>query len=62
MAKKKFDIGYSMVVRCKVTVEAETKEEAEEMFCNGDVATSLDNDIMDSECEDIDYIIEVEDD
>ena len=60
MAKKKFEIGYSMMVYCEVTVEAETAEEAEKMFENGDVQTSLDADNYDSDFNTIDYVREAE--
>lgn len=60
MAKKKFDIGYSMVVYCTTTIEAETKEEAEEIFENGNFSASLDRDVYDTDCFELAYIKEAE--
>lgn len=56
--KKKFEIGYSMTVYCEVTVEAESKEEAEDMYLDGMVETSIDRDCYKTKYEEIDYIRE----
>ena len=60
MAKKKlFKIGYSVKIYCNVLVEAESEEEALEMYNNGEVETNYENDYQDDDGEDFEYIKQV---
>lgn len=61
MAKKKFEIGYHHTTYCCVTVEAETEEEALEMWDNGEIELSTWDNLTDSDEEEFDYIEECED-
>lgn len=56
MAKKTFKIGYSVKVYCSVLVDAETEEEALEMWNNGDIETDLWDDMQDDDGEEFEYI------
>ncbi|MBQ2619750.1 MAG: hypothetical protein IJF84_00255 [Thermoguttaceae bacterium] len=57
MAKKKlFRIGYSVKIYCNVLVEAESEEEALEMYNDGEVETNYENDYQDDDGEEFEYI------
>lgn len=56
MTKKTFKIGYSVKVYCSVLVDAETEEEALEMWNNGDIETDLWDDMQDDDGEKFEYI------
>ena len=60
MAKKKFEINYRTTMYCSVVVDAETKEEAEELFNNGEFELSTWDNMYDVGEDEIDSIEECE--